>query len=755
MLFDFCIALIDREFYCNETHGKDIRALVKAVEHHNVQVKAYADYESVLLNAQQKSQTAAIIIALNTKTTRSELDLHTERDKLTHFIAALHEQLPELPIYLYSTHSLLPSHLSAQVSSGLIGFINADEDTPLYAAQQIIRSAEAYVHQLAPPFFRALLEHTAKRAQSWHCPGHTGGLAFLKHPVGYIFHHFFGENMLRADVCNAVETLGQLLRHSGAIGASERKAAQIFQADHSFFVTNGTSTSNKIVWHSAVSAGDIVLVDRNCHKSNIHALIMIGAIPVFLPPTRNAHGFIGPIARRLLEPNHLRAHLLSHPLARQILEKDPSVRPKMLAITQSTYDGIVYNAEKIKHLVDGEVEVLLFDEAWLPHASFHPFYKDYHAISRATPRCRNTLIFSTQSTHKLLASLSQASQILVQNSAERTLDRHLFNEAYLMHTSTSPQYSIIASCDVAAAMMAPPAGTALIGQVLAEAIAFRQAMGALEASYQPDWWFKVWGPTQPNADADAVNKQESWKLRPGDTWHGFAEIEEDFTLLDPTKCTVLTPGLGMDGRFSDKGIPALLVSKYLAEHGCIVEKTGLYSFFIMFTMGTSQSSWFTLITQLQHFKESYDNNLPLAQVMPEFAATHPSYRDIGLQDLSQLIHTLYSEHDIANLTSRIYSSEIIPAMTPAEAFSQVARRETVRLPLEALEDQIVASLLTPYPPGIPLLVPGERFNQTIVEYLRFIHTFNQRVPGFETDIHGLITEGEEGQQEYYVDCIQE
>jgi arginine decarboxylase len=146
-------------------------------------------------------------------------------------------------------------------------------------------------------FLRALVHYAADGSYSWHCPGHSGGVAFLKSPVGQMFHQFFGENMLRADVCNAVEELGQLLDHTGPVAASERNAARIFNADHLYFVTNGTSTSNKIVWHSTVAPGDIVVVDRNCHKSILHAIMMTGAIPVFLMPTRNNFGIIGPIPK--------------------------------------------------------------------------------------------------------------------------------------------------------------------------------------------------------------------------------------------------------------------------------------------------------------------------------------------------------------------------------------------------------------------------------------------------------------------------
>ena len=135
-----------------------------------------------------------------------------------------------------------------------------------------------------------------------------------------MYHQFYGENMLRADVCNAVEELGQLLDHDGAIGESERNAARIFNADHCFFVTNGTSTSNKMVWHHTVAPDDVVVVDRNCHKSILHAIIMTGAIPVFLKPTRNHFGIIGPIPKSEFEPAAIKAKIKANPLIREHLQ---------------------------------------------------------------------------------------------------------------------------------------------------------------------------------------------------------------------------------------------------------------------------------------------------------------------------------------------------------------------------------------------------------------------------------------------------
>jgi arginine decarboxylase len=558
-----------------------------------------------------------------------------------------------------------------------------------------------------------------------------------------MFHQFFGENMLRADVCNAVEELGQLLDHTGPVAASERNAARIFNADHLFFVTNGTSTSNKIVWHSTVAPGDVVIVDRNCHKSVLHAIIMTGAIPVFLTPTRNNFGIIGPIPKSEFEWQNIQKKIAAHPFASKAKNK-----PRVLTITQSTYDGVLYNVEEIKEMLDGKIDTLHFDEAWLPHAAFHDFYGDYHAIGADRPRCHESMIFSTQSTHKLLAGLSQASQILVQESETRKLDRDIFNEAFLMHTSTSPQYAIIASCDVAAAMMEEPAGKALVEESIAEALDFRRAMRKVDEEWGADWWFKVWGPD--DLSEEGIEERDAWMLKAGERWHGFGDLAPGFNMLDPIKATVITPGLDVDGEFAERGIPAAIVTKYLAEHGVIVEKCGLYSFFIMFTIGITKGRWNTMVTELQQFKDDYDKNHPLWKVLPEFVAKHPRYERVGLRDLCKQIHHVYKENDVARLTTEMYLSDMVPAMPPADAFARMAHREIERVPIDDLEERVTAVLLTPYPPGIPLLIPGERFNKTIVRYLQFAREFNAAFPGFETDIHGLVKENGSG---YFVDCV--
>ncbi|MBK9245380.1 MAG: arginine/lysine/ornithine decarboxylase [Burkholderiales bacterium] len=745
--FRFPIVIIDEDFRSENASGLGVRALAKAIEGEGVEVIGVTSFGDLSSFAQQQSRASAFIVSIDDEefNVGGNDEVNPALHRLRQFVAEIRRRNADIPIFLYG-ETRTSRHIPNDVLRELHGFIHMFEDTPEFVARYIVRESRAYLDALAPPFFRALTHYAQDGSYSWHCPGHSGGVAFLKSPVGQMFHQFFGENLLRADVCNAVEELGQLLDHTGPVAASERNAARIFGCDQLFFVTNGTSTANKIVWHYMVAPGDVVVVDRNCHKSVLHAIIMTGAIPVFLMPTRNHYGIIGPIPKSEFEPESIRRKIAAHPL----IDGDPG-RPRVLTITQSTYDGIVYNVETIKSLLDGVIDTLHFDEAWLPHAAFHGFYRDMHAIGSGRPRNRQSMIFATQSTHKLLAGLSQASQILVQDSEAEKLDSFQFNEAYHMHVSTSPQYAIIASCDVAAAMMEPPGGKALVEESIDEALDFRRAMRKVDAELGESWWFKVWGPEK--LAEEGMGRREDWLLKTGDKWHGFGRVAPGFNMLDPIKATIITPGLALNGSFTDPGIPASIVTKYLAEHGIIVEKTGLYSFFIMFTIGITKGRWNTMVTELQQFKDDYDNNQPLWRVMPEFLRAHPAYESKGLRELCDEIHAVYRDNDVARLTTEMYLSEMVPAMTPAAAYAKMTHWEVERVPIDALEGRVSAVLLTPYPPGIPLLIPGERVNSSIVNYLKFAREFNRRFPGFETDIHGLVKQRNGGAVEYFLDCV--
>jgi len=411
MRFHFPIIIIDEDFRSENTSGLGIRALAKAIEEEGMEVLGVTSYGDLRSFAQQQSRGSAFILSIDDEEFSSPEAARKAIADLKAFVEEIRFRNADIPIFLHG-ETRTSRHIPNEVLREMHGFIHMFEDTPEFVARYIVREARNYLESLPPPFFRALTHYAADGSYSWHCPGHSGGVAFLKSPVGHMFHQFFGENMLRADVCNAVDELGQLLDHTGPVAASERNAARIFHCDHLYFVTNGTSTSNKMVWHTTVAPGDVVVVDRNCHKSILHSIIMTGAVPVFLTPTRNHYGIIGPIPLEEFKIESIQKKIAANPFANGSMGK----KPRILTITQSTYDGVIYNVETIKQMLDGQIGTLHFDEAWLPHAAFHDFYGDYHAIGADRPRCQKSMVFSTQSTHKLLAGLSQASQILLQDA---------------------------------------------------------------------------------------------------------------------------------------------------------------------------------------------------------------------------------------------------------------------------------------------------------------------------------------------------
>src|SRR5512134_4108849 len=357
MRFRFPIVIIDEDFRSENASGLGIRALAKAIEAEGVEVLGVTSFGDVSSFAQQQSRASAFILSVDDEELSEGNGDKETVAKLGAFVQEIRRRNADIPIFLYG-ETRTTQHMPNELLRELHGFIHMFEDTPEFVARYIIRESRAYLDTLAPPFFRALVQYAQDGSYSWHCPGHSGGVAFLKSPVGRMFHQFFGENMLRADVCNSVDELGQLLDHTGPVAASERNAARIFNADYCYFVTNGTSTSNKMVWHHTVAPGDVVVVDRNCHKSILHAIIMTGAIPVFMKPTRNHFGIIGPIPQSEFEPAAIKAKIKANPLLKGV--DAAKVKPRILTLTQSTYDGVLYNTETIKKMLDGYVENLHF-----------------------------------------------------------------------------------------------------------------------------------------------------------------------------------------------------------------------------------------------------------------------------------------------------------------------------------------------------------------------------------------------------------
>jgi arginine decarboxylase len=378
-------------------------------------------------------------------------------------------------------------------------------------------------------------------------------------------------------------------------------------------------------------------------------------------------------------------------------------------------------------------------------------------VPRGHPRADHTLVFATQSTHKLLAAFSQASMIHIQESDKRKIDTTRFNDAFMMHGSTSPHYGIIASLDVSAAMMEGPAGRSIVQETHDEAMNFRHALAAVgEGFSKREWWFQVWQPDK--LDLKKPPKTSDWVLAPNAEWHGFGKVANDYVMLDPIKVTLLTPGLGSGGKLGKTGIPASIVTKYLWERGLVVEKTGLYSFLILFSLGITRGKWTSMVDALVDFKTDYDNNAPLSRVLPSVhAAGGAAYKGMGLRDLCEALHGCYRDNDTARAMNAMYTELPEPAMIPAEAYDRLVHGRVEPVPIEALKGRIAAVMLVPYPPGIPLIMPGERFGtDSIIEYLKFARDSDARFPGFEADIHGLRFEiDRNGGRHWLVDCVKE
>ncbi|MBH2035787.1 MAG: Orn/Lys/Arg decarboxylase N-terminal domain-containing protein [Pseudomonas sp.] len=745
----FPVLIVHRDIKADTVAGDRVRAIARELELDGFTILSSASSAEGRIVASTHHGLSCILVAAE----GAGENRHLMQD-MVELIRVARVRAPDLPIFALGEQVTIENAPVEAMHdlNHLRGILYLYEDTVAFLARQVARAARNYLDGLLPPFFKALVQHTAESNYSWHTPGHGGGVAYRKSPVGQAFHQFFGENTLRSDLSVSVPELGSLLDHTGPLAAAEERAARNFGADHTFFVINGTSTANKIVWHSMVARDDLVLVDRNCHKSILHSIIMTGAIPLYLCPTRNELGIIGPIPLSEFSRESIQAKIDASPLARG---REPKV--KLAVVTNSTYDGLCYNAELIKQTLAGSVEVMHFDEAWFAYAAFHEFYTGRFGMGTSREEGA-PLVFSTHSTHKMLAAFSQASMIHVQDGGERQLDRDRFNDAFMMHISTSPQYGIIASLDVASAMMEGPAGRSLIQETFDEALSFRRALANLRQNLPAsDWWFSIWQP--PGAEGVEQVASSDWQLQPNADWHGFGDVADDYVLLDPIKVTLATPGLTADGVLGATGIPAAVVSKFLWERGLVVEKTGLYSFLVLFSMGITKGKWSTLLTELLEFKRSYDGNVALSQSLPSIAAAGGSrYAGMGLRDLCDQLHSCYRDNATAKAMMRMYT--VLPeiAMKPADAYDKLVRREIEAVPVAELQGRIAAVMLVPYPPGIPLIMPGERFTpatRSIIDYLEFARTFDRSFPGFDSDVHGLQHQDSPDGRCYTVDCIKE
>jgi len=640
------------------------------------------------------------------------------------------------------------------------------EDTPTFIAGRVEAAIRRYREHLLPPMFTSMLAQANVREYAFGTPGHLGGTAFLKTPVSKVFFDYFGENVFRSDLSIGMAAVGSLLDHSGPIGESEKYAARVFGAHRSYTVTNGTSSSNRIIFMASLTRGDVALCDRNCHKSIEHGLIMSGATPMYLVPHRNRYGIIGPIYPEDLQPEQIRARFETHPLAAGV----ERAKPRHTVITNSTYDGLIYNVARVIEIGAHAIDRLHFDEAWYAYARFNPLYKNRHAMFGDPAAYKDgPTLFATHSTHKLLAAFSQASFIHIRDGRD-PIEHARFNESFMMHASTSPFYPIIASNEISAAMMDGASGVALTTESIREAVSFRQALARIKRQYAKDgdWFFTPWNAAEVTDPAtkrrvafeDApeellVSDPNCWVLHPGEEWHGFDELEDGYCMLDPIKVTIVAPGIAADGSFEERGIPAALLSAYLVRHGFEYEKTQDFTMLFLFSIGMTKAKWGTLLTKLIKFKEDYDANTPLDVALPsQFAAGPERYAGMGLRDLADEMFDQYRRSGQMRHLQGAFSTLPAIEMTPADAYRRLVRNEVERVPLDELAQRVIATSVVPYPPGIPMMMPGENAGPgdgPHIGYLKALRDWDRRFPGFGHETHGVEIRG----GEHFLYCLKQ
>jgi arginine decarboxylase len=401
------------------------------------------------------------------------------------------------------------------------------------------------------------------------------------------------------------------------------------------------------------------------------------------------------------------------------------------------------------------------DEAWYGYARFNPMYENFFAMRGDPAQHKGPTVFATHSTHKLLAALSQASYIHVRDG-RGAIDHHRFNQAYMMHTSTSPLYAIVASNDITSAMMDGSGGRSLTQEVIDEAVDFRQAVGRVRREFgkKKDWFFKPWNvervgkvPFEDVSSEILCTKQDAWILRPGDKWHGFEDIADDWCMLDPIKVSILSPGMGEDGKLEKTGVPAALVNAWFNRFGIVPTRVTDFQVMFLFSIGVTRGKWGTLLTNLLAFKRDYDANRPVAHSLPEIAAAHPArYGKIGLKDLGDELFEYLREKRPGDVLNAAY--ETLPAtdMTPREAYERLVTGEVELVSSDRLAGRTAANAVMPYPPGIPMLMSGENFgakSSPQIGYLKSMEQREKQFPGFSGVIEGA--EMEDGV--YHVLCV--
>jgi ornithine decarboxylase len=698
------------------------------------------------------STTREIVDIRNSDFTDVSAVVLSVNDAITGMLDSIEQTGFGLPVFIAVC---CKEELPPTVLPHITGVFELCDDNAEFYGKQLEAAATRYESEMLPPFFSGLVDYVSKGYTAFDCPGHQGGQFFRRHPVGRQFFDFFGETLFRSDLCNADVKMGDLLIHEGAPCAAQQHAARVFNADKTYFVLNGTSSSNKVVLNALLTPGDLVLFDRNNHKSCHHgALLQAGATPVYLETARNPFGFIGGIDAHCFAEKYLRD---------RVREVAPSraeqPRPFRLAVIQlGTYDGTIYNARQVVDKIGHLCDYILFDSAWVGYEQFIPMMKDCSPLLLDLNE-NDPGILVTQSVHKQQAGFSQTSQIHKKDKHIKGQSRYVnhkrMNNAFMMHASTSPFYPLFAALDVNAKMHEGESGKRMWLDCVKTGIETRKLLLTLCHHIRPFIPTTVDGKKwQDFSTEEMANDLRFFNFIPGERWHAFEGYAEHQYFVDPCKLMLTTPGIdATTGEYEKFGVPATILANFLRENGIVPEKCDLNSILFLMTPAEDMAKMQHLVAQIAHFERLLDDDAPLAEVLPSvYTANEARYCGYTIRQLCQEMHDLYVSHNVKQLQKEMFRKAHFPqvAMNPQAANLELVRGNVELIALNRAEGRIAAEGALPYPPGVLCVVPGEIWGGSVLHYFLALEEGINLLPGFAPELQGVyIQEDEDGRKRAY------
>lgn len=621
-----------------------------------------------------------------------------------------------------------------------IPIIEVDQQVSTTDQEEIADLAKNYEQKMVPGFLTDLINFAQAKPISFTTPGHHNGQYYDKHPAGVVFNKFFGKNLMFADTSDTVPQLGDTMTHAGTPLDAEKLAAKTYHADKVYFCTNGTTSANSICASALLSEGDLVLFDRNNHKSLYNsALVMSGAKPVYIPTDRNALGLIGEMDPDFLTEDKIRAEV-----AKVDPKKAKAIRPFRLAIVQAeTYDGVFYDAKWIVDRIGKLCDYILFDCAWGGFEEFVPIMRHLSPLLLSL-RPDDPGILVTQSLHKQQAGMAQASQILKKDShikgQKRYVDHKHFNHAYLKFVTSSYAYPLYASLTVNSYVTAGEGNKKWWAETLRMGIEWRKKLlkqSKLFKPLVPDNFAEI--PT-----ANLMDDAKYWSMSKNDDWHGFRKMGNGEAMIDPLKITVRTPGINVkNAKYEKTGIPGAVVAEFLMENHIIRAKNDLNSLLFLLTPGDSQEELDTMLNAFLKFEQYYDEDALVKDVLPVLYQEYPErYHGYTLKQLCQEMHEYYKENKTFVLQQKLFVKPNMQnyQMTPAEADQLFKKDQTELVDLEDVVGRTAAEGALPYPPGVFIVAPGEKWGEIDQKYFEVLAHAIEKFPGFVPEIQGVYLE---------------